>query len=85
MSSFTFSQKLFKPTPPDRGSFPLDHEGYCKRSMIKYMRCLAENRNENTLCRDFAKEYLSCRMDHDLMERDSWSNLGFDTEKIKQT
>ncbi|XP_014488711.1 PREDICTED: uncharacterized protein LOC106751925 isoform X2 [Dinoponera quadriceps] len=27
MSSYTFSQKLFRPTPPERGSFPLDHEG----------------------------------------------------------
>lgn len=22
-----FSQKSFKPKPPDKGSFPLDHEG----------------------------------------------------------
>ncbi|KAG7188054.1 hypothetical protein KM043_013220 [Ampulex compressa] len=45
MSSYTFSQKTFKPTPPQKGSFPLDHEGYCKSVMIKYMRCLNDHRN----------------------------------------
>jgi len=84
MSTFTFSQKLFKPTPPERGSFPLDHEGVCKSSMIKYMRCLADNRHRNTLCRDIAQEYLECRMNNDLMARDEWSNLGFN-DKVKQT
>lgn len=83
MSSYTFSQKLFTPTPPDRGSFPLDHEGRCKRTMIKYMRCLAENRNQNVMCRDVAKEYLACRMDHDLMAREDWSKLGFVDETGK--
>ncbi|EFN72272.1 Cytochrome c oxidase assembly protein COX19 [Camponotus floridanus] len=84
MSSYTFSQKLFKPTPPERGSFPLDHEGRCKRIMIKYMRCLADNRNQNTMCRDVAKEYLGCRMDHDLMTRDNWSNLGFESDETNE-
>lgn len=46
------------------------------------MRCLAENRSQNTMCRDIAKEYLGCRMDHNLMSREDWSKLGFD-DKIE--
>ncbi|XP_077273369.1 cytochrome c oxidase assembly protein COX19 [Temnothorax americanus] len=82
MSAYTFSQRLFTPTPPERGSFPLDHEGRCKSTMIRYMRCLVENRSQNTMCRDIAKEYLGCRMDHDLMAREDWSKLGF-ADKIE--
>ena len=81
MSSYTFNQKIFKATPPEKGSFPLDHHGYCKRVMIKYMRCLQENKNNNTPCRDVAKEYLGCRMDNELMTREEWSKLGFSEEK----
>lgn len=55
MSSMTFGQKLFKPTPPEKGSFPLDHEGLCKQSMIIYMKCLNKNNNQNSLCRLEAK------------------------------
>ena len=84
MSSNTFSQKVFTPIPPEKGSFPLDHEGICKRLMIKYMRCLIENNNENTMCRDIIKEYLSCRMDNELMAREEWSNLGF-SDEVKET
>ncbi|XP_012350104.1 cytochrome c oxidase assembly protein COX19 [Apis florea] len=84
MSSYTFSQKVFTPIPPEKGSFPLDHEGVCKRLMIKYMRCLIENNNENTMCRDIIKEYLSCRMDNELMAREEWSSLGF-SDEVKET
>lgn len=31
-------------TPPLKGSFPLDHEGECKLSMLNYMICLHENK-----------------------------------------
>lgn len=84
MSSYTFSQKVSTPIPPEKGSFPLYHEGICKRLMIKYMRCLIENNNENTMCRDIIKEYLSCRMDNELMAREEWSNLGF-SDEVKET
>ncbi|KAK0178593.1 hypothetical protein PV327_007471 [Microctonus hyperodae] len=83
MSSYTFKQRTLAPIPPEKGSFPLDHEGFCKRSMIKYMRCLYDNKNSNTLCRDVAKEYLGCRMDNNLMTREEWSKLGFTDEDKK--
>ncbi|XP_017883274.1 cytochrome c oxidase assembly protein COX19 [Ceratina calcarata] len=84
MSSYSFSQKVFTPIPPEKGSFPLDHEGACKMLMVKYMRCLFENKNEGTMCREIAKDYLACRMDNDLMAREDWANLGF-AEEVKET
>lgn len=78
----TFGQKVFVPTPPDKGSFPLDHEGLCKTFMIKYMKCLHSNKNDNSACRVEAQEYLGCRMDNNLMAKEDWSKLGFSqTEK----
>lgn len=77
MSSATFGKKIFTPTPPDKGSFPLDHEGQCKRVMLQYMSCLTKNNNDNSFCRLEAKNYLACRMENNLMAKEEWSKLGF--------
>ncbi|XP_067008349.1 cytochrome c oxidase assembly protein COX19 [Anabrus simplex] len=77
MSTMTFGQKSFTPTPPDKGSFPLDHEGHCKIPMLKYMICLKEHKNDNSACRKEAKDYLGCRMDNSLMAKEDWSKLGY--------
>lgn len=77
MASHTFSQKKFVPTPPDKGSFPLDHENVCKKLMLQYMSCLRKNNDNNSNCREEAKRYLECRMDNQLMAREEWSKLGF--------
>ncbi|KAF2706919.1 hypothetical protein K504DRAFT_493248 [Pleomassaria siparia CBS 279.74] len=74
-----------KPTPlhlhlhrPERGSFPLDHDGECKSIMASYLRCLRSHRGTNDPeCRNLSKSYLSCRMDRNLMAPDSFKNLGF--------
>ncbi|KIM85482.1 hypothetical protein PILCRDRAFT_817510 [Piloderma croceum F 1598] len=66
----------FSPRPPDRGSFPLDHYGECKKQMMQYMDCLRQNSSTSTPCRVLSKDYLDCRMNHGLMERDEWKNLG---------
>ncbi|KAH7883803.1 hypothetical protein F5I97DRAFT_1796003, partial [Phlebopus sp. FC_14] len=66
----------FKTTPPDRGSFPLDHDGECKDQMMQYMACLKNNSSTSTPCRAFSKQYLECRMNKGLMERDEFTNLG---------
>ncbi|KAG1872070.1 hypothetical protein C8R48DRAFT_770442 [Suillus tomentosus] len=66
----------FKTSPPDRGSFPLDHDGECKEQMMQYMACLRKNSSESTTCRVMSKQYLDCRMTKGLMERDEWRNLG---------
>ncbi|KAF8308223.1 hypothetical protein DL93DRAFT_2142683 [Clavulina sp. PMI_390] len=63
-------------TPPDRGSFPLDHDGECKNAMAKYLACLKANKNQADGCRVLSKDYLECRMQKGLMERDTWDNLG---------
>lgn len=77
MSSMTFGTKQFIPTPPDKGSFPLDHEGHCKKVMINYMVCLTKNDNDNSKCRQEAKDYLGCRMDNNLMATEEWGKLGY--------
>ncbi|OJD27808.1 cytochrome c oxidase assembly protein COX19 [Blastomyces percursus] len=66
-----------KPTPPERGSFPLDHDGECKYIISSYLKCL---RNEGGVndehCRKLAKSYLTCRMENNLMAPDNFENLG---------
>ena len=47
-----FGVKQFKPTAPDKGSFPLDHEGECKVAYLKYIVCLSENAHKNSECRE---------------------------------
>jgi len=63
--------------PPDKGSFPLDHEAECRGFMARYMRCLRENHSSSSLCRLESKDYLQCRMDRNLMAREEWSKLGY--------
>lgn len=53
----------FSVTPPDRGSFPLDHEGECTSIMREYMQCLKSNAKESGKCRHLSRSYLECRMD----------------------
>ncbi|OTA81699.1 hypothetical protein M434DRAFT_401289 [Hypoxylon sp. CO27-5] len=67
-----------KPIPPQRGSFPLDHDGECKAVMTKYLSCIKKVKGMNDEeCRNLAKSYLSCRMDRNLMAKDDFKNLGF--------
>ncbi|KAI9505949.1 Cytochrome c oxidase assembly protein cox19 [Coemansia spiralis] len=73
-------QSLVRTTPPDRGSFPLDHEGECKDVMARYLNCLRTTNGSNKRCRSISKEYLECRMQRRLMDRDEWQNLGFHDE-----
>jgi len=72
----TFGQKTFTPTLPDKGSFPLDHDGQYKKAMLKYMICLRTNKNNNSACEE-AVSYLDCRMKNQLMAKQEWSKLGF--------
>ncbi|GMK54370.1 hypothetical protein CspeluHIS016_0109560 [Cutaneotrichosporon spelunceum] len=66
----------FKVSPPLRGSFPLDHDGECKTFMQSYMKCLKANKNDAGACRAESRDYLSCRMDNELMSREEFQNLG---------
>lgn len=77
--------RVFIPRPPAKGSFPLDHEGECRKWMVKYMECLHTADGDATSCRDISKEYLRCRMDSGLMAREDWDYLGFPEEKDKKS
>ena len=85
MASNTFGQKIFQPKPPIQGSFPLDHEGECKREMLEYVLCMKKQNNDNSKCRERAKDYLACRMSHNLMEKRDLETFGYtyDTSKEK--
>ncbi|KAJ9049480.1 Cytochrome c oxidase assembly protein cox19 [Entomophthora muscae] len=73
----------FRPVPPEKGSFPLDHEGECQELMKVYLSCLQNNKSESLSCRHLSKEYLKCRMERGLMAPDEFKNLGFqDKEKL---
>lgn len=89
MSSFggPGTKPATKPTPPQRGSFPLDHDGECKDVMTTYLTCINKVGGVNKPeCRDLAKAYLACRMDRNLMARDDFKNLGFQPDlNQKQT
>nr|XP_054762757.1 cytochrome c oxidase assembly protein COX19-like [Lytechinus pictus] len=76
-TAMNFGVKSFKPKPPEKGSFPLDHEGECRKFKELFMDCLRENNQDNHKCRLESKNYLECRMERDLMKREPLSKLGF--------
>lgn len=76
-TAMNFGTKTFKPRPPDKGSFPLDHFGECKPLKEKFMKCLRENSFQSNLCREDSKEYLECRMERQLMAKEPLEKLGF--------
>ena len=78
------SQKVFKPTPPQKGSFPLDHDGDCKEFMKRYMTCLRKNQLNSIECVQESKSYLNCRMENGLMEKEKFTRLGFKKEQIEK-
>ncbi|KAK1229812.1 Cytochrome c oxidase assembly protein cox19 [Marasmius sp. AFHP31] len=43
---------------------------------MTYMNCLRNNSSTSSACRDLSRDYLDCRMQKGLMERDEWKNLG---------
>ena len=70
-------------SPPDKGSFPLDHFGECKALMKTFMSCLKENEYNQRKCRVESREYLQCRMDNDLMVSEDLDDLGFNDNQTK--
>lgn len=57
------SQRVGAPRPPEKGSFPLDHDGECTQPMLLYLDCMKKARNDNSKCREESKGYLECRME----------------------
>jgi cytochrome c oxidase assembly protein subunit 19 len=65
------------PLAPEKGVFPLDHFGECKRVMRKYLQCLEKHGDDARRCRDVSKKYLECRMERELMVKQPLEELGF--------
>ncbi|CAF1506253.1 unnamed protein product [Rotaria magnacalcarata] len=85
MTSYTLGQKHVSPVKPERGVFPLDHEGECKEKMLKYMLCLTRNDSKPSKCQTESKEYFQCRMDRNLMKKHEWEDLGYFDGREQQT
>ena len=64
-------------SPPDKGSFPLDHFQECENLAEKYRLCLAQVSGIPKKCKEEAKAYLECRMDKGLMAKHTMQELGF--------
>ena len=41
------------------------------------MDCLEDCKDVHHKCRDFSKEYLQCRMDHQLMSKENLDTMGY--------
>ena len=84
--SVPFGSGRAVPKAPDKGSFPLDHDGACRKPLVAYLKCLRDNQAVTINCRNEIKSYLQCRMDNGLMAPEEWKKLGFsedsDTENI---
>ncbi|XP_045139741.1 cytochrome c oxidase assembly protein COX19 isoform X2 [Echinops telfairi] len=83
-TAMNFGTKSFQPRPPDKGSFPLDHLGECKRFQEKFMRCLRDSHFESARCRSESKDYLECRMERQLMAPEPLEKLGFRDLKAEE-
>jgi cytochrome c oxidase assembly protein subunit 19 len=75
-------KKLLSPTPPDKGSFPLDHDAECNSFVQAYLKCLKQNDYVSRKCRIQSRDYLVCRMERGLMAREDLHELGFTDEEI---
>ncbi|CAF0727965.1 unnamed protein product [Rotaria sordida] len=84
MTSYTLAKKVIAPVKPERGVFPLDHQGECKELMLKYMLCLSRNESKPSKCQSESKEYFQCRMDRNLMKKHEWEDLGYFKEQQKK-
>ena len=83
MSSMSMSSgKQSVVRPPQRGIFPLDHYGDCQAPMQAYLDCLGQNDDAHHKCRDFSKDYLECRMEHQLMAKEDLKSLGYGKDAV---
>ena len=81
MATPGIGKRMFVPKPPEKGSFPLDHDGDCRKLVSKNLKCLHEEDLNASECRDVARDYLQCRMDNNLMAKENMEDLGFTEAK----
>ena len=72
MLLFIFSYKLL-----EIRIITLMSSGECKAHMKSYLGCLKEKKGDHVDCRELSKNYLQCRMDHELMSKEDMARLGF--------
>lgn len=72
-----YTAKSSPSVAPDKGSFPLDHQGACKQDKTNMLQCLRDAQGDNNKCRAQSLAYLQCRMDNGLMAQESLDKLGF--------
>ncbi|KAL5032457.1 hypothetical protein BDV3_001021 [Batrachochytrium dendrobatidis] len=84
MSMGSSWQVFSKAIAPERGAFPMDLDGVCGAAVRDYISCVRSSSGETMKCRELARLYLSCRMDHGLMEKDDFANLGFNAPGSKK-
>ena len=77
MSSRSMGSGMQVVKPPQRGIFPLDHMAECRNAMEEYVLCLQHNNDYHYKCQDLSKQYLQCRMDHQLMSKENLNQLGY--------
>ncbi|KAM6319982.1 cytochrome c oxidase assembly protein COX19 isoform 1-T1 [Podargus strigoides] len=68
-TAMNFGAKSFKPRPPDKGAFPLDHFGECSAFKERFMECLRASGYESGACRQHSMAYLECRMERQVGPR----------------
>ncbi|CAM9602559.1 unnamed protein product [Choristocarpus tenellus] len=66
--------------PPEKGAFPLDHDGECKPQMKSFLQCLRQSEGDHLPCKSLSKVYLACRMERNLMAQEDLDKLGFSSE-----
>lgn len=72
-----FGGSRVKTLPPEKGVFPLDHDGECKSKMKTFLACLKTSKGDHFPCKSVSKDYLQCRMDVGLMVADDLNTLGY--------
>ncbi|CAD8143113.1 unnamed protein product [Paramecium pentaurelia] len=65
---------------PDKGAFPLDHFHECDNEAKQYNQCIQKHENMPKRCRKYQVDYLQCRMNNGLMEKEDLSKLGLGPE-----
>eukprot|EP00933_Yihiella_yeosuensis_P062986 TRINITY_DN66010_c0_g1_i1.p1 TRINITY_DN66010_c0_g1~~TRINITY_DN66010_c0_g1_i1.p1 ORF type:complete len:142 (-),score=26.68 TRINITY_DN66010_c0_g1_i1:53-478(-) len=81
MSEASMGKRIMPGKPPDKGSFPLDHFNECTHLKEEYVKCLKQHNHDNMSCRYLSKQYLECRMNSNLMSKESMTTLGFNEEE----
>jgi len=74
--------KVQSPTPPEYGSFPLDHLGECTAPMKVFIDCLDDNVGVHRLCHEQARAYIRCRLEKNLMSEQVLREYGFYDDNV---